>query len=141
MSRTTTSLRLDDELRKKLAIAAKRERTSVSALIERYVREGMLMAEHPGIIFQTTLLGGRDAVVMGAGKVWQIISNLRRFEGTDQQRAAGFTEEMGWQAWMCKAALDYYAAHRDEINEAISENDSHWEAQAKLEAEREQLLI
>jgi hypothetical protein len=140
MSRTTTSLRLDDDLREKLARAAKRERTSVSALIERYVREGMLMEEHPGIIFQTNLRGTRDAVVSGATKVWLIISDLRRFEGSDQERTAGLAEEMDWQPWKIEAALKYYAANRDEIDDAIHENDSHWEAQAKLEAERRQLI-
>ena len=140
MSRTTTSLRLQDELREKLAIAAKRERTTVSALIERYVREGLLMEENPGVFFETSLSGDRVARVTGAAKVWQIISDLRRFTGSDSERIAALEEEMGLGKWRFEVAVKYYASNRAEIDEHIRVNDSYWEAQEKLESQREQIL-
>lgn len=139
MSRTTTSLRLDDELREKLARRAKREGKSVSALIERYVREGMLMEEHDGIVFNPTLDGGRVAFVIGGAKVWEIISALRNFEGTPEERILALSEQMQWHRRTIDVAVDYAATHKDEVYGAIAENDRLWAEYEKREAERKRL--
>lgn len=80
MGRSTTSLRLDDALRERLATLAELEGTSVTALVERFVREGLAVAEHPGIVFKPGP-SGRRAALAGGPDVWEIASafaaNLR----------------------------------------------------------------
>lgn len=51
MPRKTMSVRLSDELREQLDAAADVEDTTVTALVERFVREGLATADHPGIVF------------------------------------------------------------------------------------------
>ena len=47
MPRSTTSVRLPGDLRQQLAALAATEQTTVTELIERFVREGPACAEHP----------------------------------------------------------------------------------------------
>ena len=56
MPRSTTSIRLEDELRQQLAAQAGVEATTVTDLIERFVREGLACAAHPGIVFKLEVL-------------------------------------------------------------------------------------
>jgi predicted transcriptional regulator len=47
MGRSTTSIRLDDQLRDQLAALAVREATTITELIERFVREGIACRRRP----------------------------------------------------------------------------------------------
>jgi len=76
MGRTTTSIRLDDELRSVLAAQAVAESTTVTELIERFVREGLACAAHPGIVFKPGP-AGRRAALAGGPDVWEIVGAPR----------------------------------------------------------------
>jgi predicted transcriptional regulator len=88
MARSTTSVRLSDDLRRQLAAAAAEEDTTVTNLIERYVREGL------------ACLHERQVVI----------------------------------------ALNYTAAHRDEIEAWVAANDRAMEEAERVAGERERLL-
>jgi uncharacterized protein (DUF433 family) len=139
MARTTTSLRLDDELRQKLAQVAGREHVSVSALIERLIREGLAMEEHPGIAFNPGP-SGRRAIVVGGPDVWEIISTWRWLEGTEEERINALIKDYGLTRWQVEAGLNYTAAHPQEIKARIAANDRGWQEQERLERERAHLL-
>src|SRR5689334_18296817 len=126
MDRSTTSLRLDDELRARLAKRAEVERVSVTALMDRLMSQGLAMIEHPGIFFNPGPTGWR-AVVSGAADVWEIVSDLRRFEGSEAEKLAALAEEIGVHERLIVIALNYAASHRDEIDARVRANDEAWE--------------
>src|SRR3546814_19128992 len=82
MARSTTSVRLDDELRERLSAAAAAEDTTITELIERFVREGLASAAHPGIVFKPGP-SGRRASLAGGPDVWEIAAALRPVSGTE----------------------------------------------------------
>lgn len=139
MGRSTTSLRLDDELRERLAEAAAAEGTTVTALVERFVGEGLAAAAHPGIVF---MLGpsGRRAALAGGPDVWEIASALRHTSGTETERVAALADEFGLHERQIVLALNYAAAHHEEIAGRVRANDRALDAAELLAVERQRLL-
>lgn len=140
MPRTTTSFRLDDGLRQKLQQLARSEGLSLNALVERMLREGLAMEEHPGIVFVPGP-SGRRAVVKGGPDVWEVISTWRYLEGSEEQRIACLVKDYNMTRRQVEAALNYTAAHPDEVNDRIAANDRGWEEQERLERERARLVV
>src|SRR5262245_8294094 len=122
MTRSTTSLRLDDELRQRLAMLAGVEGTSVSALVERILLEGLAMTQHPGIVFKPGP-SGRRAALAGGPDVWEIVAALRRTAGTEAERVAVLARDFGIHERQVVIALNYAAVNRGEIDEHIRAND------------------
>lgn len=139
MAKTTTSLRLDDELRQHLSEAARRERISVSSLIERLIREGLAMEEHPGIVFKGGR-GGRRAAIAAGPDVWEIVFDLRQMEGTEQERIQELAEQLALHPRDIEVALRYAATHREEIEERVQLNERAFTEMEHLAAERARLL-
>ena len=139
MGRSTTSLRLDDELRERLAEAAAAEETTVTALVERFAREGLAVAAHPGIVFKPGP-SGRRAALSGGPDVWEIASALRHTSGTETERIAALADEFGLHQRQVVLALNYAAAHREEITARIHGNDRALHAAELLAGERQRLL-
>src|ERR1700677_70388 len=136
MARSTTSVRLADDLRQHLAAAAGDEGTTVTDLIERYVREGLASAEHPGIVFKPGP-SGRRAALAGGPDVWEILSALRHTHGTEHQKVAALATEFGLHERQIGIALNYAAAHREEIEARVRANDTAMDEAERLAAERQ----
>ena len=85
MGRSTTSIRLDDDLRRQLGAQAVAEGTTATALIERFVREGLASAAHPGIVFKPGP-ARRRAALAGGPDVWEIVAALRETTGPESER-------------------------------------------------------
>ena len=139
MTRSTTSVRLDDQLRGRLAAAAAAEGSTVTGLIERFVQEGLASAAHPGIVFKPGP-SGRRAALAGGPDVWEIAAALRDVTGRESQRLAAVAEQLGLHERQVVIALNYAAAHRDEIEERIRANDRALTEAERVAAERERLL-
>jgi hypothetical protein len=139
MARSTTSLRLDDELRGRLAALAELEGTSVTALVERFVREGLATAAHPGIVFKSGP-AGRRAALAGGPDVWEIAAALRRTSGPEAKRVAALAREFGIHERQVTIALNYAAADREEIEARIHANDRALEEAERVAHERKRLL-
>jgi hypothetical protein len=139
MARSTTSIRLEDDLRQHLASVAAREKTTVTELIERFVREGLGSAEHPGVVFKPGP-SGRRAALAGGPDVWEIVSALRHARGSEASRVAAVAEEFGIHERQVEIALNYAAAHRHEIDAQVRGNDEALEEAERIAAERQRLL-
>ena len=139
MARSTTSVRLDDELRARLAAAADNEGTTITELIERLVREGLASAAHPGIVFKSGP-AGRRAALAGGPDVWEIAAALRHVKGRESNRLAAVAEQLGLHPRQVVIALNYAAAHRDEIEERIRANERALADAERIAAERARLL-
>lgn len=139
MARSTTSLRLDDELRDRLAVAARAESTTMTSLVERFIREGLAMAAHPGIVFKPGP-SGRRAALAGGPDVWEITSALRHTSGTEADRIAALASEFGVHERQVSMALDYTAAHGEEVAQEVRSNDLALQDAERRAAARERLL-
>jgi hypothetical protein len=140
MGRTTTSIRIDDDLRDQLISVAAAEGTTVTAVIERFVREGLIMARHPGIIFNSGP-SGRRATLASGPDVWEVVSALRRFrEGSEADRIAALAREFGLHPRQVRIALTYAAAYPEETEARIRANDRALEEAERIVAERSRLL-
>ena len=88
-------------------------------LAQRYVEEGLRMDEHPLIRF-TDGPAGRRARIVGTGKdVWEIIQAVRDNDGDAAETARYLEIPLG----LVQAAISYYGAYRDEIDQWIEAND------------------
>lgn len=139
MARSTLSLRLDDGLRERLAAAAAAEGTTVTALVERLVREGLAVADHPGIVFKPGP-SGRRAALAGGPDVWELASALRRLSGSEAERVAVLAAEFGVHERQIVTALNYAAANRTETEARVQANDRALAEAERVAAERQRLL-
>ena len=114
-----TSLRLPDEVKRRLDAAADRERVAASAVAVRLIDEGLRMAEHPGIVFHDSLTHGRVAALSNGPDIAEIIDVLTGLEARGEQRLAETAGWFGLHVSRIRVALDYYADHREEIDDQI----------------------
>jgi len=139
LSRSTTSLRLDDDLRLRLSALAEAEGTSVTALVERLLREGLAVAEHPGIVFKPGP-SGRRASLAGGPDVWEIAAALRHTSGTEAERVRALVQEFGLHERQVVIALNYAASNREEIEARVRANDEALAEAERIAGERQRLL-
>jgi hypothetical protein len=135
MTRSTTSLRLEDGLRSRLAAMAVAEGTTLTALVERCLREAIAMADHPGIVFKPGP-SGRRAALAGGPDVWEIASALRLTSGAETERVAALAAEFGLHERQILIALDYYTAHRNDVDARVHANDRALEQAQRTAADR-----
>ena len=140
MGKTTTSLRLDDALRERLAGQAALQGTSLTALVERMLREGLAIDEHPGIVFKPGP-SGRRAALAGGPDVWEIASAMRRMSGTETEQVRAAALEFGLHERQIMIALNYIAANRKEIDDRVETNDRAHDEGERLAAERKRLFV
>jgi uncharacterized protein (DUF433 family) len=113
------SVRLNDATLRRLGARARRAHLPPRTLAQRYVEEGLRMDEHPLIRFAEGP-AGRRARLTGTGKdVWEVIAVVRDNDG-DIPAAAGYLE---MSLGLVQAAVAYYGAYPDEIDQWIELND------------------
>jgi uncharacterized protein (DUF433 family) len=117
----TVSLRLPDELVSRIDRFARmlgngttRTRASV-ILLDEALRE----EEYFGIEFRNTSIGRRPFVKQTGMAVWEFIMVAQGF-AMDAERTA---EYLQCPVGNVKAALNYYNAYREEIDQALQDND------------------
>ena len=112
------SVRLNDATIARLGRHAQRVHLAPRTLAQRYVEEGLRMDEHPLIRFAEGP-AGRRARLIGTGKdVWEVIATVRD-NGGDIAEAARYLEiPIG----LVQAAVTYYGAYTDEIDQWIEAN-------------------
>jgi uncharacterized protein (DUF433 family) len=100
-------------------------------LAERYLEEGVVMDEHPGIHFVDGALGRRPAVLGTGLDVWEIVG-VAKDNGGSVADTASYLEI---DPRLVEAALRYYGTYREEINDWIervhalnSREESTWRA-------------
>ena len=107
------SLRIDETLVDGIDRWASRSGLSRNALAERYLAEGQKMDEFPQIYFRSGELGRRAALLGTRLDVWQVMETLRSHDNSGEDAAA----YLGLSPERVRAAVRYYAANRDEVDE------------------------
>jgi ribbon-helix-helix CopG family protein len=120
------STRYPGETIKRLDRRARQEGNSRSALIQRYVEEGLEMDEYPGIVFRSGPAGRRPGLVKGPD-IWEIVSVHRSFDDV-----RGTADWLDQPASAIELVLRYYEAHRAEIDDWIRRNEEAAEAAERV---------
>lgn len=124
-----------DRLNRRSAAAG----TNKSRLAERYVDEGTRMDEHPGIVFRGGPDGRRAALPAGPD-VWEVIASLKESNVRGQGAIAETAGHLGLSEPQVRAALGYYGAYPDEVDERIRVNVEQADA-AEAAWRREQAAL
>jgi uncharacterized protein (DUF433 family) len=113
------SVRFRPWVKEQIERIAKRNRRGFSEVAQDLLEEALRMRTCPGIYFADEP-AGRDAKVAGTGLgVWEVIRDYRA-EGRDLKRLQRSLPQLNRA--QVEAALRYYAAWPDEIDDLIADN-------------------
>lgn len=139
MSAKSTSFRLSEKARQRLTERAEREGLSATALLERLIIEGIDTLDHPGIVFRGPPHDRRAGLAAGPD-VWEILARLRELEGSEEQRIALVAEETELHPREIRRAVEYAAAHPEDIQARIERNEAAGERSRQAVRQRQELL-
>ena len=125
-SRKPVSFRVRIGTSDRLERYAKEVGETQTALVERYVEEGLRMDVHPLIHFRDGFGGRRPALLATRLDVWQVVETIRQNDRS-VEAAAEYLEILVEHV---RACLRYYADFQDEIDE--------WTARARAIEAREE---
>ncbi len=135
----STSYRLSNELKRRLAERAAAEGISESALVSRTLDEGLRISEHPGIVYRDGP-SGRRAALAGGPDVWEVVVAVRHAPGRDDARVAEAARQTGLSETLIRLAVNFAAAFPDEVEERIAANEAAAERARELAAQRSRLM-
>lgn len=135
----STSFRISDVARRRLATRAAWEGITVTALLDRMIMEGSDALDFPGIVFRGPAHDRRAALAAGPD-VWEVVSRLQELDGPEEQRIATLAEESSLHPRLIRLALDYAAEHRGPVQSRIERNRELAEHQQHVAQERRKLL-
>ena len=133
------SARWDADVLERLERRSEQAGTSRSRLAERYVDEGTRMDEHPGIVFRGGPTG-RRAALAGGPDVWEAMQTLKGGKSRGEAAVAATAKLLDLTESQVRAAVRYYAAYPDEIDERIRRNVEDADA-AEAAWKREQAAL
>ncbi len=136
---TSTSFRMSDTAKTRLASRAAREGMTATALLDQLIVEGIDQLDYPGIIFRGPAHDRRAALAAGPD-VWEVIARLQDLDGTEEQRISLLNAESDLHPRLIRIAVDYAAEHPDEVRERIDRNRAMTQRSRKTLQQREALL-
>lgn len=134
-----TSYRLNPGIKSRLERQAAAEGITERALLERLVSEGLDTLHHPGIVYREGPTGRRAALAVGPD-IWEVASALRHTRGSDEKRVAALAEQFDLHPRHIRTAIDFAAAHRDEIDAEVNANNEAAEEARELAKRRADLM-
>ena len=136
---TPLSIRFDPRLLERLRRQAQASPGATpSGLAQRFVEEGLRMAEHPGIVFKDGPSGRRAALALGPD-VWEVVRVLREVDERGEPAVSAAAELLALSEPRVRAAMHYYAAYPEEIDAEIADAErvsaaaeKAWRAEQRL---------
>lgn len=135
----STSFRISDTARARLASRAAREGMTATALLDQLIIEGTDQLDYPGMIFRGPA-HDRRAALAGGPDVWEVVARLQELEGSEEHRVSILAAESDLHPRLIRIALDYAAEHAEEIRERIARNRDMAERSSRMSRQRESLL-
>jgi len=135
----STSFRISDTARARLASRAAREGMTATALLDQLIIEGTDQLDYPGMIFRGPA-HDRRAALAGGPDVWEVVARLQELEGSEEHRVGILAAESDLHPRLIRIALDYAAEHAEEIRERIARNRDMAERSSRMSRQRESLL-
>jgi len=136
---TSTSFRISDAARSRLASRAAREGMTATALLDLLIVEGVDQLDYPGIIFRGPAHDRRAALAAGPD-VWEVVARLQELDGSEEQRISLLSAESDLHPRLIRIALDYATEHSAEIRERIERNQAVAERSRGMSQQRQALL-
>ena len=136
---TSTSFRISDTARARLATRAAREGMTATALLDLLIVEGIDQLDYPGIMFRGPAHDRRAALAAGPD-VWEVIARLQELDGSEEQRISLLSAESDLHPRLIRIGLDYAAEHSAEIRERIERNQAVAERSRGMSQQRQALL-
>jgi hypothetical protein len=136
---TSTSFRISDVARRRLAARAATEGVSATALLDRLIVEGVDQLDHPGIVFRGPAHDRRAGLVAGPD-VWEVIARLQELRGSEEHRIAVLAAESELHPRLIRLAVDYAAEHPHDVRRRIEQNRALVERSRRASRQREALL-
>jgi len=124
-TRKQRSFRLDPVVLGRLDQRARDLDSTATALVERYVEEGLRYDEHPRVVFKDGPAGRRPSMVGSGLDVWEIVATVQDNHGSSSDAA----EYLNVVESLVLDALRYYADYQEEIDAWITENDRYYEVE------------
>ena len=135
----STSFRISDTAKTRLASRAAREGMTATALLDLLIIEGIGQLDYPGIVFRGPAHDRRAALAAGPD-VWEVVTRLQELEGSEEQRISILAAESDLHPRLIRIALDYAAEHPDEIRERIDRNLDTIDRSREMAEQRQALL-
>jgi hypothetical protein len=135
----STSFRISDATKARLASRAAREGMTATALLGQLIVEGIDQLDYPGIIFRGPAHDRRAALAAGPD-VWEVVARLQELDGSEEQRISLLSAESDLHPRLIRVALDYAADHVGEVRERIDRNRAMAERSRRTSEQREALL-
>jgi hypothetical protein len=135
----STSFRISDAARARLASRAAREGITATALLDLLIVEGADQLDYPGIIFRGPAHDRRAALAAGPD-VWEVVARLQELDGSEEQRVSLLSAESDLHPRLIRIALDYAAEHSGEVRERIERNRTMARQSRTTAQQREALL-
>lgn len=139
MPKTTTSFRLSQQAKRRLTERAEHDGLSATALLERLIVEGVDALDHPGIVYRGPAHDRRPAL-SGGPDVWEIVGRLRELAGSEEDRIEILAQETDLHPRRIRVALDFAAAHPDDLEARITRNKAAIETGREATERRRALL-
>lgn len=115
---TSTSFRISDDARRRLAHRAEQDGLSATSVLEQLIVEGVAARDHPGIVHRGPPSDRRAALAAGPD-VWEIIARLQELTGSEEARIAMVADETGVHPRLLRVAIDFAAAESADIERRI----------------------
>ncbi len=119
MAKSHLSLRMHPGTRERLAERARSERVPQSALVNRYVDEGLRRDRHPRITF-VAKISGRVPALLSRPRL--LVAHIVETWRGNKKSVTATAEYLRLGEEDLRAALAYYAEFRDEIDDWIAWN-------------------
>ena len=136
---TSSSYRLDPDLKKRLARQATAEGITETALVVRLLEQGLTTIEHPGIVYRPGPSGWRPGL-SGGPDVDEVVRAVRSTAKTGDGAVSVAADSLGISARLVRIAIDYAAEHLEEIEERLQANEEAVDRARKLAAARPSVL-
>ena len=134
-----TSYRLDAGLKHMLADRAATEGVTETALVTRLLEEGLKTAAYPGIVYRGGPSGRRAGLAAGPD-VWEVVVAVRHAPGRGHAKMVDAAEQMDLPEHLVELAVEFAAAHGEEIERRIELNEAAGERAKQLAEQRNRLL-
>ncbi len=135
----STSFRISDTAKSRLASRAAREGMTATALLDQLIVEGIDQLDYPGIIFRGPVHDRRAALAAGPD-VWEIVARLQELDGSEEQRISLLSAESDLHPRLIRIAVDYAAEHSDDTQARIDRNRAMVERNRTTTLRRQALL-
>ncbi len=120
-------------------LKARARGTSLSALAERLIEEGLRSDAHPTVVFRDGP-SGRRAGLAGGPDVWEVVAVVRHQSGTAEERVAAAADVLALSPAQVRTAVRYYGEYPDEIDAFIEDNERSAERQLTAWQNEQRLL-